>query len=71
MRMESVQSTNISAIGYDHADHEMRVQFSNGKIYRYPNVPEQVYMDFLTADSKGKHFYAHIRPHYNGVRIGE
>jgi hypothetical protein len=34
------------------------------KVYEYKEVPEQVYLDFMNADSLGKYFVAHVKGKY-------
>ena len=36
----SVASSNISAVGYDEQSETLEVEFLNGSIYQYYNVPE-------------------------------
>lgn len=52
MTMTSVESSNISAIGYESG--LMRVAFKNGKEYEYPGVTAEQYAAVMAADSKGK-----------------
>lgn len=51
MIMKPVSSSNVACIGFENG--VLRVQFHNGYVYEYYNVPESVYKDFLHAPSKG------------------
>jgi KTSC domain len=53
IRMCEVVSSNIAAIGY--RDGVCQVDFLSGSRYRYFEVPEWVYQEFLEADSKGRY----------------
>jgi hypothetical protein len=60
-----VQSSNLKAIGYDHATQTMAVQFLNGNIYHYDSVPQTVYDNFMADDSKGSYFSKFVRGKYD------
>lgn len=62
MQMQSVQSSQINAIGYAPATHTMRIEFKNGGLYEYSSVPPEVFEEFSKAKSVGSHFYKHIKP---------
>lgn len=55
MNLITVDSSMIHAVGYDPQTQELEVVFSSGKIYRYSNIPEQIYQQFMAADSKGSY----------------
>lgn len=61
IQANAVESSNLKSIGYSVLHEVLEVQFKNGSVYRYPNVPSSTYMDFMDADSPGKYFNAHIR----------
>ena len=68
--MHYVDSTNIEAIGYDEAQHELHVRFlKSGDTYVYSNVEAWVWDEFLRADSKGKYFGQHIKNSYSGLNL--
>ena len=47
------------------------VTFKTGAVYQYADVPEQVYSDFLAADSLGKFFTTNVKPKYEGTKAPE
>lgn len=59
-----VDSSNIEAIGYDPSTKELHVQFLKSGLYVYPDVPQEVFDEFLNADSKGSYFNRNIKPVY-------
>jgi hypothetical protein len=61
MLLVSVISSNLMAMGYDPNSGELQVQFRNGEIYSYQNVPPEVYDALLNAPSKGTYFAFNIR----------
>lgn len=62
MLLVPVQSSDISAAGYDPDSGEMQIQFrKEGTIYSYQNIPPALYEAFITASSKGSFFAQNIR----------
>ena len=64
----SVESSCVAEIGYDPGQRLLEVQFNSGAVYQYPDVPEDVYQAFISADSIGVYFRQHISQ-YPCVRI--
>lgn len=67
MIMKPVSSSNVACIGFENG--VLRVQFHNGYVYEYYNVPESVYKDFLHAPSKGQFVHYRLKNFYNYRRI--
>ena len=65
--LQSIQSSQIAAIGHCPATETLAVQFfrkgAPADVYHYSNVTATEYAAFAGAESIGKHFYAHIKPH--------
>jgi hypothetical protein len=61
-------STLRSAIYYSSAA-TLELEFADGDVYRYFDVPEMVYNELLAADSKGNFFNKHIRNGYRFVQL--
>ena len=64
MDRQSVSSSNIGAIGYDPGAMMLEIQFNNGALYQYDNVPAGVHADLMSAGSHGSYFSANIRNQY-------
>lgn len=56
-----VDSSQISAVGYDEGNKLLYIQFQNGTVYVYYNVVYYIYEGLLNAESKGKFFNDYIR----------
>ncbi|WP_053734349.1 KTSC domain-containing protein [Nocardia sp. NRRL S-836] len=69
MHHQTVASSNIRSIGYEDASGTLEVLFNNGRRYRYTSVPVEVHRAFLTAQSHGRYFNAHIRDKYPTRKI--
>jgi len=61
MARVDLQSTSLNAATYQKQDALLELEFRSGTVYRYVGVPEQVYQELLTAESKGRYFNRHIR----------
>ena len=70
MQRYSVASSNIAAVGYDAATETLEVQFLNGSIYQYYNVPENMYDQLMKEGSKGQFLNAYIKNAYPYSRVG-
>ncbi|WP_080698481.1 KTSC domain-containing protein [Janthinobacterium lividum] len=69
MERISVSSSNIEAIGYDQGSETLEVEFKNGSVYQYFDVPEQIYTDLSAAGSVGGYLAAHIKGIYRFSRV--
>ncbi len=69
MDRQDVTSTNIRSIGYDNDSGMLEVEFHNGGIYQYLNVPELVYAAMMSASSKGSYLNSQIKKQYEYKKI--
>ena len=49
------------AVGYDSSSLTLEVEFKNGAVYQYFDVPPHEHEDLMRASSKGKHLNAHVK----------
>ena len=59
-----VISSNVVSIAYDRVIRKLEVKFKKSGIFIYSNVPENVYINFLQAPSKGKFVNTHLAYRY-------
>ncbi|TAJ20141.1 MAG: DUF853 family protein [Rugosibacter sp.] len=69
MEREMVDSSTVLSIGYDSTSSTLEVEFKNGGIYQYYNVPEPIYQQLMASDSKGKFLHVYIKPAYPCSRV--
>lgn len=62
--MEQVISSNVSSVGYDDLSGTLFIEFSNGSIYEYYDVPRFEYVNLLNAPSVGSYIWSNIRDVY-------
>src|SRR5262245_56013925 len=66
---QSVESTAIAKIGYSKRRHILEIEFVNGAVYRYFDVPLSVYRDLMSAESKARFYDSNVRKHYRSVLV--
>ena len=66
---QHVDSTAIAAVGYSKRQHILEIEFVNGAIYRYCDVPPAVYRELMSSDSKARFYDFNIRRHYRSIPI--
>lgn len=61
MERQYVSSSNIASIGYDASDMILEVEFLNGAIYQYYDVPQSLYDGLMSASSHGSYLDAYVK----------
>lgn len=69
MEMINVDSSNIEAIGYDENSSTLQVEFKNGGMYQYFDVPEEVFNGLRDASSVGGYLAARIKGTYRYSKV--
>ncbi len=69
IRHAEVSSSAIVSVGYSKRLHALEIAFRNGAIYRYFDVPVQIYRELLTAPSKASYYDANIRHHFHSAHV--
>lgn len=59
MRRETVFSEALLSVGYDADQRILEVEFAGG-VYRYFDVPLELYAGLMTSPSKGEFFAGHV-----------
>ncbi|MEX0700728.1 MAG: KTSC domain-containing protein [Planctomycetales bacterium] len=68
----AVSSSAMRSVGYDPAAAVLEIEFANGDVYRYFDVPPPVHAGLMRASSHGRYFNQHIRnADYEYVRVSE
>lgn len=64
-----VSSSSLRSVGYDEEDGALEIEFNHGGVYRYMDVPRDVYQELLSARSHGGYFHDHVRGEYAYRRL--
>ena len=70
MERELVASSNVHSIGYDEAQQTLEVEFQNGGVYHYYNVPASLFQQLKCAASKDAFLNADIKSAYPFSCVG-
>ncbi|AKJ64776.1 KTSC domain-containing protein [Kiritimatiella glycovorans] len=65
---ESPESSNITRFGYDEASQVLFVEFKNGSVYQYFDVPSTLFEQMKAAPSKGGFLAQNIKGTYRYAR---
>ncbi|WP_128175875.1 KTSC domain-containing protein [[Pantoea] beijingensis] len=69
MKRTAVSSSNLASVGYDVDSLTLEVEFLNGSIYQYYDVPEGVFDEMLNAGSVGSYFSHNVRNSYATQKV--
>ena len=61
MKRLPIESSMLKSVGYDEGVNTLEVEFTNGALYAYSDIPKEKYEKLLKAKSKGAYFSKHIR----------
>lgn len=70
MQKRSAASPNLASVGYNRETETLEIEFLNGSVYQYYNVPENMYDELMRADLKGQFLHAYIKNAYPYSRVG-
>ena len=66
---QPVQSSAIAKVGYSKRRHILKIEFVNGAVYRYFDVPVVVYHDLISSQSKAGFYDSNVKRHYRSVLV--
>ena len=64
MKRLPVDSSAIRAVGYDPNSQVLEIEYANGGVYDYYDVPPNLYQEFCEADSMGAFANIRIKPNF-------
>ena len=59
-----VQSSNVKSIGFHNDTNTLAVEFKDGSVYHYHDVPKDVHEGLVTAKSVGGYIHANVKGAY-------
>jgi len=69
IRRAPVDSSAIASVGYSKRLHALEIEFVNGAIYRYLDVPSSLYRELVKSNSRARFYDKNIRGHYRSVHV--
>ena len=70
MLRQEVNSSELRSVGYELDTSVLEAEFHSGEIYQYLDVPAQLVLELLEAESIGRYFNAHIRSKFKFKKVG-
>jgi len=67
--IDSPESSNILRFGYDENNRILGVEFKNGTLYHYYDIPETIFNAMKNAPSKGQFLAYSIKGVYRYARV--
>lgn len=64
MNRTPVSSSNLHSVGYDASSRTLEIEFNDGSVYQYYDVPPAIYSGLMNAASHGTYFHANIRDRF-------
>src|SRR5215218_6809723 len=64
-----VASSALATVGYSRRRRALEIEFRNGAVYRYLDVPPAVYHALLDAPSKARFYDQNIRRRYRSMHV--
>lgn len=66
---EPVVSSALTTVGYSKRLRALEIEFHDGSIYRYLEVPRFVHRELIAAESKAGYYNHHVRGKYRSLRV--
>lgn len=71
MKLTTVDSSMIHAVGYDAKTKTLEVIFNSGRTYDYEDVPRKIYRELMAADSKGRYMRNAVIDCYDCCQVSQ
>ncbi len=67
MKRILVTSSNLKAVGYE--SEIMEVEFLNGNVYEYSEIPKKLHEGLIAAPSQGKYYNQYIKGQFPSKKL--
>ena len=64
-----VTSSRIASVGYHYQMCLLVIEFKNGSVYEYEDVPYDIYETLIESKSLGTYFHKRIRDEFNTTKV--
>lgn len=69
MNRQALNSSHLASVGYDENQRMLEIEFTDGQVYAYADVPPEVYQALSNDWSPGTFFKNQIRNKYRFERV--
>lgn len=66
---ETVDSSNIAAIGYDNEKRVLAITFKSGDVFHYAGIGPDLALEFYQAESKGRFYTQRLKGKFTGQKM--
>ena len=66
--IETLNSSNVARFAYDESNQVLKVEFKNGAIYDYYDIPENVFHGMRGAPSAGQFLAQNVKSRFRYAR---
>jgi hypothetical protein len=66
-----IKSSNLKSATFNTEDKSLLMEFNNGSIYEYENVPWEIFTKFRMSESQGSYFSKNISRTYKYKKVNE
>jgi hypothetical protein len=71
VNVTAVESSTLSAVGYDETRGILQLEFRSHALYRYYDVPSEVHEGLVKAVSKGRYLNRAIRGQFRFLAVAD
>jgi hypothetical protein len=65
----ATNSSHVQKVEYNDEGKSLRVEYQNGRVYTFSNVPAEVYEELVLAPSVGKFLNEFVYNKYDSARV--
>ncbi len=69
LERQPVKSRILRSVGYDDSTKILEIEFQNGLVYQFLDVPPKVYADLIHSGEIGKYFSEKVRPKFQTKQV--
>ena len=69
LERQPVKSRILRSVGYDASTKILEIEFQNGQIYQFFDVPPKVYADLMHSGEIGKYFTEKVRTRFRTKQV--
>lgn len=66
---QPVKSRILRTVGYDSTAKSLEIEFQNGLVYQFSDVPPKIFKDLMNSEVIGKYFTDKVRTKFHSKQI--
>ena len=69
MERQPVKSRILRSVGYDDTAKNLEIEFQNGLIYQFSDVPPKIHKELMRSEPIGKYFTDKVRTKFHSKQL--